>query len=434
MTTPRDSARDLRFLVVLVLLKWIASSALLKLGFTHISDDDYARIVIGQAFAHRPALDPSGTSWLPFPFWLEGGVFMIAGRSLSVATGLSMVQGSVGWGALFLAMRRAHLGVWPAWVCTAVAMCLPWNAWLGATIVPEGYVGPLLAAAIILATRPNAFAAIALLICTLSRYESWPVAGAVAAHWFFLSARVRNARWMTLAFAAMAGMAIWMAWNRYAHGDALHFFLRVSRYRQGLHLPAKEVGERVALYPMAVLAVLGPFSWAAVGSVAAIALPSLRALWRVPLALCAVQLAALVLGELKDGAPTHHPERAVLAIAIVLLAAGTSGWVTLFTIAKRRSAREMLFIGSGTALSIFGLAWIARTSFEFPGKSASESRQPQLARGALLSSSARYRVTPCAYEHFALIAAFGRPEQIEIREPNARTEPNAQCPSVKILD
>ena len=41
-------------------------------GFDHVSDDDFARVVISQAFAHKPKLDPSGTSWLPFPFWLQG--------------------------------------------------------------------------------------------------------------------------------------------------------------------------------------------------------------------------------------------------------------------------------------------------------------------------------------------------------------------------
>jgi hypothetical protein len=34
-----------------------------------VSDDDYARVVIAQRLSL--ALDPSGTSWLPFPFWLR---------------------------------------------------------------------------------------------------------------------------------------------------------------------------------------------------------------------------------------------------------------------------------------------------------------------------------------------------------------------------
>jgi hypothetical protein len=39
-------------------------------------------------------------------------------------------------------------------------------------------------------------------------------------------------------------------------------------------------------------------------------------------------------------------------------------------------------------------------------------------------------VTPCAYEHFALIAAFGAPERVTIIEPASRREPDGQCPHV----
>ena len=57
----------------------------LALGFDHVSDDDYARVTIAQSFAHAPRLDPSGTSWLPFPFWALGSVMAVFGRSLEVA-------------------------------------------------------------------------------------------------------------------------------------------------------------------------------------------------------------------------------------------------------------------------------------------------------------------------------------------------------------
>ncbi len=52
--------------------KLVASLAVLGSGFRAVSEDDYARIVIAQRFAAAPRLDPSGTRWLPLPFWLYG--------------------------------------------------------------------------------------------------------------------------------------------------------------------------------------------------------------------------------------------------------------------------------------------------------------------------------------------------------------------------
>ena len=55
-----------------------------------------------------PALDPSGTSWLPFPFWANGAAMMAFGRSLGTAGVVAWVFGLasvlVGYAALFLAL------------------------------------------------------------------------------------------------------------------------------------------------------------------------------------------------------------------------------------------------------------------------------------------------------------------------------------------
>ena len=435
MTARQWDARDRWLVAALVAMKLIVSCVIWRFGFSHVSDDDFARIVIAQMFAKSPSLDPSTTSWLPFPFWVAGTVFMAAGRSLFIVKVLSLLQGAVAWAVLFVALRREHLAAWSAWICSAIAMCLPWNVWLGATIVPEGYVGPLLAAAMIAGSKPNALSAGLLLICTLSRYESWPVAVALAGYWLLLALSGRSIKWALLALVAIAGVIAWMAWNRTAHGDALHFFARVSRYRQNLQLPTQVLAERIAVYPNAIVLVMGPFAAIALGALPAVVLRQTRMLWRLPLVLSVVELGALIFGELKDGAPTHHPERAVLAIVVVLFAAGTSGWVTLFTnFARQRSAREMFFIGGAAALSVYGLVWGIRESGAFPGRSESDVRQTQLMRGAALLPTVRYRVTPCAYEHFALIAAFGRPEQVEIVVPSVRTEPMRECPHVKVID
>src|ERR1700679_1535319 len=91
----------------LVLLKLAVSFWVLRAGFSHVSDDDYARVTIAQAFAHAPTLDPSGTSWLPFPFWLNGTVMAVLGRSLGVARGVA-VAGPIGG---VIAAYQALMGV-----------------------------------------------------------------------------------------------------------------------------------------------------------------------------------------------------------------------------------------------------------------------------------------------------------------------------------
>jgi len=78
--------------LALVALKCAVSAWALHIGFTHVSDDDFARVTLAQAFAHAPQLDPTGTSWLPFPFWLNGGAMALFGRSLAVARGVAVVS------------------------------------------------------------------------------------------------------------------------------------------------------------------------------------------------------------------------------------------------------------------------------------------------------------------------------------------------------
>src|SRR4051794_3443153 len=58
-----------RALLGLAVLRLALNLALGRAGLHALSDDDYARVAIAEAFAGAPRLDPSHTSWLPFPFW-----------------------------------------------------------------------------------------------------------------------------------------------------------------------------------------------------------------------------------------------------------------------------------------------------------------------------------------------------------------------------
>ena len=70
---------------IIATAKTVVSLALLWSGFRSISDDDFSRVAIAQQFAVHPHLDPSGTSWLPLPFWVYGGAMKAFGLSLATA-------------------------------------------------------------------------------------------------------------------------------------------------------------------------------------------------------------------------------------------------------------------------------------------------------------------------------------------------------------
>src|SRR5215204_3578287 len=87
-----EIARDA---LIVAAAKIAVSAAVLAQGFRALSDDDYARIVIAQRFAAQPSLDPSGTSWLPFPFWVHGSMMALFGREPSVARATAIALGTL---------------------------------------------------------------------------------------------------------------------------------------------------------------------------------------------------------------------------------------------------------------------------------------------------------------------------------------------------
>src|SRR5579863_3185512 len=96
--------------VTLAALKLAVSVWVLTHGFSHVSDDDYARTVIAEQFAHAPRLDPSGTSWLPLPFWVLGTSMMALGRSLAVARSVAVVLGTAAVVLPYAALRSRGAG------------------------------------------------------------------------------------------------------------------------------------------------------------------------------------------------------------------------------------------------------------------------------------------------------------------------------------
>ena len=134
---PRDRAHDAAAMAAIVALKVVAMLWALRCGFAQISDDDYARTVIAQTFAHAPRLDPSGTSWLPFPFWLYGGAMLIVGRSLVAVRAIAFVLGALAPVIPYAGLRSMHVPRIVAAAGAALASLTAWSVWTGLAPVPD---------------------------------------------------------------------------------------------------------------------------------------------------------------------------------------------------------------------------------------------------------------------------------------------------------
>jgi hypothetical protein len=406
-------------------------------GFSHVSDDDYARTVIAQQFAHAPRLDPSGTSWLPLPFWIAGGAMWFAGRSLGVARSVAMVLGAASVVAPYLAMRGVSVPRGVAWVAVAISMVLPWNTWLGIATVPEGWADALVAAAAIAMgeARWLPWAAAALGIASLARYEAWPACAVLAAACSWHAARAANRRHeFAWAIVAVSGPLAWMAWNAHAHGSALHFIARVTAFRHAMGASDIPLRDKLLGYPRALAwetpeaAALG-----LIGTAGMVASNALRARWRWAATIAAATMAFLVWGDVQDGAPTHHPARALAALWWILVGMGSDA---LFVLARRWTTprRKPWLIAASCAAATGTFAWCATLPARWdasPGRSELERRDVQVARGFDMRARgvSAASIVPCSFEHFALIAAWGTPEKADVQKRTGEP-PTGSCPTV----
>ena len=437
--------------VGLCLLKAAVGAWVLASGFSHVSDDDYARTVIAEQFAHAPRLDPSGTSWLPLPFWVAGSAMIVFGRSLATARAIACVLGVASVIAPYAAMRALRVQRVAAVAATAIVMALPWNAWLGVATVPDGWTGALVAAgAIAMAADDTApailgcqgWAALALFAASLSRYEAWPVCGLLVARSACRALGGRRsapsparsrALWheVLCALVAAAGPLLWMAWNEHAHGSPTHFIARVTSFRRAIGAADAPFRDKLLGFPRALADDTPEVVALGLAGVAVLfGHDELRRRWRWSGAAAGAVLAFLVAGDLGDGAPTHHPARALGSVWWILTGLGIDAIVTAVRALPSSLGRR----GAAGVTAALAIAWCVTLPSRWrqsPGRSEWDLRDAQIARGLDMRARdvARADVAPCSFEHFALLAAWGAPERARIA-PRTGEPPTAGCPRV----
>ena len=228
------------------------------LGARAISDDDYARVVIALQFVEAPSLDPSGTSWLPFPFLLVGSVMSLTRATLGVAQ-ITAVITSMG-AAFLLYCAARQLGGSRGWAIggALIAAALPYAARLSIATVPEYLTAALLvyAAATLNARdgRARVAGGLSLLIACASRYEAWPAATLFAlVH--LVRARAPSDRRYNLgaALLAVAFPLMWLAHGTFNHDSAFFFIQRVTDYKTALDGGGPNTWGSALTYPKAAL-------------------------------------------------------------------------------------------------------------------------------------------------------------------------------------
>lgn len=402
---------------LLVLLKLGVSGGVIASGFLALSDDDFARVTIAQRFAVAPSLDPSGTSWLPLPFMVQGGLARLFGSSFEVARWIWVTLGALS----LLLVRRA--GLWlgltraSAWWAAAAAALLPVSAWLGAAALPELTTASLCVAGIAAAQRPElgirALGALALLAATLCRYETWPVAAGFAALTLLDALRSRQPWLVSCALLALSGGAGWMLHGLLHHHDALFFLTRVAEYRRALGGAGPSWLQRLTAYPRTL--VLAEPELCAVTAVGLLLWARARAGQRRadlrraarPLLLGGALVLFLVMGDLRDGAPTHHAERALLVpwMLLGLLSAGC-WWSTLGQLGQ--AWPRLAALGAGLiALVALGLRP------HLPPRDGFAERHAELWLGQearrRLPDDAQLLIETGDYGYFAVQAGYARP-------------------------
>jgi hypothetical protein len=421
------------------LARAMGAGAVLLAGFRVVSDDDFARVVIAQKFAAHPKLDPTGTSWLPLPFWIVGAAMRVFGSTLGAARAVAIVGAMLGGAIVGAVAVRVGLPRRRAIAASLLAAFMPWAMQLAVATVPEVPAAALAAAgAMALAststsTRMRLVGACGILASCWSRYDAWPMAIAFAVYAALDAFRARGRDRILHLFSgliAIAGPGLWTAWQAAVYHDPFRYLGLVRSYRQALG-SGPPLWKRVIGYPLSfyegMREVLGA---GIVGLVSARALKKRRDAgesdahcavdWTRPLVLSLAQLLFLILGDVRDGAPTHHAERALLAPATIVIFASADAlgaWLARVSLSRARAV-----VASFVVVLVVWIA--ARTHKVIPWyDGAPRPREVALGRALADVASPGTRVLLDTrdlsggspdYGYYAVLAAFGRPLDVDV--------------------
>lgn len=408
-------------LALLLAARGLACVGAWQVGFRALSDDDYARITIAQRFTEAPHFDPSGTSWLPAPFWIYGAALRAFGTGLDVARATAIALGLGATVLLYVAARLLGASRPAAIVGAAFAtLAIGYSALLGIAAVPEVPCAALIVLAVATSTRTEpmlrALGGLCLVAATLSRYEAWPVAAVFSAFGLWDSRR-RPAMLASVAFALL-GPGIWLLLGRFEHGDALFFVTRVAAYRRALGGASTSLAARLLEYPRLLLfegvVVLPILAIAAFMEEQARRRILARANVRPAIALAAL-LAFLMLGSVTDGVPTHHAARVLLPIVFFGCLVLGNACLEL-PVARRRPVPSTIVL-----LVISFVPW--QTGMLVEGDFA--RRAPELEAGQAAQSQARgeLAIDTTDYGYFAVQAAFGLPRRTRVLDDHDPRRP-----------
>jgi hypothetical protein len=408
-----------------VLVRVVSNLAARHLGFEAVSDDDYARVVIAQQFSHLPAWDPSGTSWLPFPFWLTGLTMCVFGTELEVARSLAWVTSLSSVSLFYLASRWCGQSERAAgWTACAFAT-FPHAVWLGLATVPEGYAAVLASVALASCNRPRRIERVVGISCviaaSLCRYELWPVAVvvAIAQHLAPALPATTVATRSFASFAALSGAFAWLLHGITHHGNAWFFLTRVKNYRTLVGQAAEHWLDVISNYPLALVTaapelVLFVLTVLVVASLSRDRALVLACVWRntkYPLLGAAAVVLFLMVGDANNGAPTHHPERALQVCWLATLLAVGVGLQQTRILSSTRLRWATYAIVPALALGL------VRTQAQ-----AFVKREAEVALGRTfaheLDASNRLLVETHGYGHLAVAAGTGQPWHVVGMNPN----------------
>ncbi|MEO7034821.1 MAG: hypothetical protein ABI548_13010 [Polyangiaceae bacterium] len=401
----REFLPNARELALLFAARGLACVAAWESGFRALSDDDYARISIAQGFAQLPRLDPTGTSWLPAPFWAYGAAFRLFGHGLEVARATAIAASLAATVLVYVAARLLGAGAVGAILAGAMSCLLvPYSACLGLAAVPEVPCAALsLLGAACLARaelRLRAWGALALLAACLSRYEVWPIAFVFFGFTLCDVFKRRGYGFVGCALLAIAGPALWILLGRLEHGHAFFFVARVTDYRKALGGAQASLLQRLIEYPKLLLldapAVLGPLLVLPFLRPRTVLTPYVRSAW----ALLAM-LAFLMLGSVRGGVPTHHAGRVLLPIWFFGCVACGNGIALAQTAQARRGRWAPLVLAVFFVINLFNR--------RFLGGFAERSKELEAGSAARQFTSSNLAIDTPDYGYTAVQAAFGTP-------------------------